>query len=349
MVENEIAIVPSGYDPLFSTLRAQSYSKAILLSDENIYPLFGKSLKQQLEAILPTESIVIPAGESTKSVQMANSCWQQMAAFTTDRKSVLIALGGGVITDIGGFVAGCYMRGIDVMHIPTTLLGMVDGAIGGKCGVNLPEGKNLIGLFYPPRLILICLEHLKSLPQREFSSGLAEVIKYGVIYDAEFFYFLEKFMDAILNKDPSILMKIISRSCQIKKEIIKGDERDHNQRRAILNWGHTLGHAIETATKYEVYTHGEAISIGMNYAAKLSQKLGLVDRSFVERQEALFKRAHLPTELPDTIPKESLIELIKLDKKSTHGGISFIVARGFGDVFQLNQLDKDLILGTLNL
>lgn len=348
---SQVVIASSkGWAQLQTFLRSASkpYSSCIIISDEHVYSLYGTQLKSELEAQnLPVYTLILPASEQTKTLSTASYCWEKMHALGLDRHSLVIGLGGGMITDLAGYVAGCYMRGVDVVYIPTSLIGMVDAALGGKSGVNLAQGKNLVGLFHHPKFVLISPNFLKTLPSRDLRSGLAEVIKYGVIADAELFATLEREMPNLLMCNPTILQTIIHRSCAIKAEIVNADERDSG-RRAILNWGHTFAHAIETATKYAAYSHGEAVAIGMSCAAYVSHLLGYVDLQFVHRQDTLCEQAGLPTDLPN-IPLHQLIAHMRGDKKAISKKISLILAKGIGNVFKTDGVDEAIIIKALEL
>lgn len=327
--------------------KPKAYSSCMIISDEKIFSLYGDTFIKMLEANeIPTHHIILKSGEQTKRLETASKCWEEMYAKGLDRKSLVVGLGGGVVTDLSGFLASCYMRGIDAIHIPTTLLAMVDAAIGGKTGVNLPGGKNIIGTIYHPKLVLISPTFLASLPRRELCAGIAEVIKYGVIWDAELFEFLEKHAEKILQLDSQKIEVIISKSCAIKAEVVRKDEKEENLR-AILNFGHTVGHAIETSTHYSTYLHGEAIAIGMSCAAHISYKMGLIERSFIERLDNLCHLYHLPTALPD-IPIDHLIKLMMGDKKSVNKKISLILVNKIGKVVQVNDVDTSIIREALN-
>lgn len=324
------------------------YSRCVIISDENVFPLYGGQLSQFLQAQgIPISQMVLPTGESTKTLETANQCWIKMHQEGVDRQSLVIGLGGGVVTDLAGFIAAGYMRGIDIIQLPTTLLGMVDAAIGGKTGVNLPTGKNIIGIIHHPQLVLVTPRFLNSLPDRDMRSGLAEVIKYGVIWDAEFFHFLEQHVAQIIQRDPQILERIITRSCEIKAEIVQQDEQDKNVR-AILNWGHTFAHAIETATHYMKYSHGEAVAIGMSCAAHVSHALGFVDDDFIRQQDRLCQQLGLPITFPD-ISLEKCLQLMAKDKKAVVGKISLIIAEKIGKVFKINAVDPEIIKKTLEV
>lgn len=339
-------IVPSSekLDGLASFLKSTAYSSILVISDHQVFPLHGGPLLQLLEETGQTLAppMLIPAGEQSKSLAIAESCWTHMHAVGLDRKSLVIGFGGGVVTDLAGYVASCYMRGVAVAQIPTTLMGMVDAAIGGKTAVNLPTGKNLVGTFYHPRLILIAPHYLQTLQEREYRSGLGEVIKYGVIRDAGLFAYLEQNMEAILRKETKALEIILERSCAIKAEVVQSDEKEAGLR-AILNWGHTFAHAIETMTHYNTYLHGEAVAIGMNCAACTSRELGLVDDLFVKRQRDLCRHAGLPTLLPKGLDVDRMVALMAGDKKAVSGKITCIVARAIGQVEIASDVDPALI------
>ena len=242
----------------------------LLVSDTNVEPLYGESCAAMLEECgCKVTRIVVPAGESTKSMEHALQLYDAALAGQLDRKSYMVALGGGVVGDLTGFAAATYLRGINLIQVPTSLLAMVDSSVGGKTAVNLPQGKNLVGVFYQPHAVQINLDTLNTLPDREYFSGLAEVVKYGVIMDAAFFEFLEKHVAELLKRDYDILSKVVARCCEIKADVVRQDEKESGLR-AILNYGHTLGHAIENRCGYGKLLHGEAVAVGMAYAALLS-------------------------------------------------------------------------------
>jgi 3-dehydroquinate synthase len=308
-------------------------TRCAIITDSNVGPHYAAETTRLLEGagFLPT-TITLPAGEKTKSLKFVGQCYDALSKHRLERKSFVVALGGGVIGDLAGFVAASYLRGIPFVQIPTTLLAQVDSSVGGKVGINLPAGKNLVGAFYQPKLVICDLATMDTLPARELSSGLSEVIKYGIIYDAAFFRVLERQMEVALRRDPTVLSKIIARCCEIKAEVVSQDETETGLR-AILNFGHTIGHALEAVSGYGKYLHGEAISIGQVYAARLSQKLFGLPAGEVERVRALLKRAGLPTEVAMSAPvKEKILAAMKLDKKVSHGEIKFVLAREIGKV-----------------
>lgn len=339
--------ITSSWDTLKQFLKEQSFSNIQVISDHMAFSLHGEPLMQFLDDAGQTlvAPMLFSAGEPFKTLATAETCWTHMHAAGVDHRSLVIALGGGVVTDLGGFVASCYMRGIALVHIPTTLMGMVDSAIGGKTAVNLPTGKNLIGTLYYPKLILIDLNYLKTLPQREFRSGLAEVIKYGVILDAALFDYLEKHIEEISR--PEHLQYIVDRSSAIKAYIVEQDEKKKGIR-AILNFGHTFAHAIETATNYATYLHGEAVAIGMCCAAHASQELGFVDQSFVKRLQDLCKRAHLPTHLPSHINVDELIARMSGDKKAADGKIALVISHKIGNADLVNEVNSQIVKKVLH-
>lgn len=340
----EVAIDPNGLNHLSNYLSKWKgvYTSAVVISDDIVYPLYGERVAKQLSSLTNSiHPIIVPNGEPTKTLETAKSCWTQMHALGVDRKSLLISLGGGVISDLAGFVASCYMRGTDVIHIPTTLMGMVDAAIGGKTAVNLPQGKNLIGTIHHPKMIFIDPGLVSSLDLRQVRAGIAEVIKYGLIWDPELFNYLEENLEQIIALQPEKIATIISRSCMIKTAIVQKDEKDLGIR-AILNYGHTFSHAIETATEYQSYLHGEALAIGMSCAAHLSAELGYVDDNFINRQDQLIHRAGLKTQLPH-IDLDKLISLMAADKKANAGALSCIVCLRIGKAAKINDIPRQLI------
>lgn len=273
--------------------------------------------------------ILIPDGETYKDYFWSYHILTKLLELGFDRKSCLLALGGGVIGDITGFVASVYMRGIPYIQIPTTLLAQVDSSVGGKTAVNHSLGKNMIGTFWQPALVWIDVDTIDSLSEREFLSGLAEVIKYGVIWDREFFEFLEKNRDKIIKRDKNTLITIIRRSCEIKSEVVSKDERE-SALRAILNYGHSIGHAIETITGYSLYLHGEAISIGMAYEAKLANTLGFLNKDEFLKIKKILKEYSLPVDMPSIIDIYGIIKTVLLDKKNIQGKIRMVIPESIG-------------------
>lgn len=303
----------------------------LLVADETVDALYGARVADGLTAAgFGVARATVPPGESTKSIEWFGHLCERAAEARLDRTSAICALGGGVIGDLAGFVAGAYLRGVRLVQVPTTLLAMVDSAVGGKTGVNLPQGKNLVGVFHQPSLVVADTEVLKTLPRREIAAGLAEVIKHGIIRDADLFAFCEHSMDALLAGDAAALTHVIARSCEIKAAVVTADERESGER-AILNFGHTIGHAIEQVTAYGAYLHGEAVGIGMDYAARLSARVqGLSERD-ARRIRALIQRAGLPVSAPD-LKWAEVRRAMAVDKKGAAGTPKFVLARAIGAV-----------------
>lgn len=323
-------------------LRFSVGKKVAVISNPKVSELYGEKVlsslkKEGFDAYL----ILIPDGEIYKDYFWAYHVLTRLLELGFDRRCCLIALGGGVIGDLTGFVASIYMRGIPYLQIPTTLLAQVDSSVGGKTAVNHPLGKNMIGSFWQPVLVWIDVDTLDTLPEREFISGMAEVIKYGVIWDREFFEFLDANREKILKKDKNLLIPIIKRACEIKAEVVSKDERESSLR-AILNYGHTVGHAIETLTGYASYLHGEAISIGMVYEAKLSSMLGFLDKESFEKIKNSLKNFGLPTSLPLGFDSSAMVKTILLDKKNIEGKIRMVIPEAIGKMkinFEVSEED----------
>lgn len=313
--------------------------RVLIVTNPGLSELYGPAVETSLRlAGFESSTIKIPDGESHKTLESARRIYDAMLDHRMDRKSGVIALGGGVIGDLSGFAAATFMRGVSFIQVPTSLLAQVDASVGGKVAVDHPRGKNLIGAFYQPKLVLISLDTLSSLPDRELWAGMAEVIKYGVIADDTFFQYLEKHIEKALNRDPEVLAYIVARSCAIKAEVVAGDEREHG-RRAILNYGHTIGHAIETHTGI---LHGEAVSLGMLYAARIAHQMGLFNEDGVTRLTQLLKRAHLPTHRKD-LDIGAILATMLHDKKTVAGQFRFLLAHGIGSVEIHDDVRTDLI------
>jgi 3-dehydroquinate synthase len=257
-----------------------------------------------------------------------------------DRQSVVIAVGGGVVGDLAGFVAATFARGLAFFQVPTTLLAQVDSSVGGKTGINLPGAKNMVGAFWQPAGVLIDVQTLATLPDREFRAGLAEVVKYGVILDSEFFAYLEQHADEINRRDQTALMHIVARSCRLKADVVEADERETTGLRSVLNYGHTFCHALEAATGYETLLHGEAVAIGMHCAARLAERLGRVDETFVARQHALLTAFGLPVAVPDVEASE-LVRFMRRDKKAVAGHLRFVLPTRIGHVELVDGVKAD--------
>jgi 3-dehydroquinate synthase len=289
--------------------------------------------------------VLISDGEEHKNLKSLSVIYDRLIAERFDRRSCVLALGGGVIGDLAGFAAASFLRGIAYVQVPTTLLAQVDSSIGGKTGVNHQDGKNLIGAFYQPRLVLIDVAVLQSLPRRELIAGLAEVIKYGIIADPALFQLLEETIQKLIGLDHALLAQVIATSCAIKAKVVETDEREDDYR-AVLNFGHTIGHALEAATAYRKYLHGEAIGIGMAQAAMISVQQCFCDQRSVERIRKLIKRAGLPLEIPREVSMQNLIQSMEVDKKAAGGKIKFVMCAGIGKT-RFHWLSPSEILGAL--
>jgi 3-dehydroquinate synthase len=307
--------------------------RCAVISDTHVAPLYANAAFASLRSAgFEPLLISVPAGETSKNLKMVQSCCDQLAGHRLERKSFVVALGGGVVGDLAGFVAAIHLRGMAFVQVPTTLLAQVDSSVGGKVGVNLKAGKNLVGAFHQPRLVLCDLRTLDSLPAREFRAGLGEVLKYGIIYDARLFARLERDLPKLLRRDPKVLAEVIARCCEIKADVVRQDENE-NGLRAILNFGHTIGHAIENSAGYGKYLHGEAIAIGQVAAAKLSVELTGLPPGEATRIEKLFQRAGLPVAIKlSAIARAKLFAAMQLDKKVVGGEIKFVLAQSIGQV-----------------
>ncbi|MCM5678581.1 3-dehydroquinate synthase [Schlegelella sp. S2-27] len=303
---------------------------AVVVTNTSVAPLYASSVARAVSArhvrVLRVE---LPDGEEHKNWLTLNTIFDALLTNGCDRKTVLYALGGGVVGDMTGFAAACYMRGVPFVQVPTTLLAQVDSSVGGKTAINHPLGKNMIGAFYQPQLVVADLDVLDTLPERELSAGLAEVIKYGPIADAAFLAWIEDNLDALLARDKAALAHAVKRSCEIKAWVVGQDERESGLR-AILNFGHTFGHAIEAGLGYGAWLHGEAVGCGMVMASELSAQLGLMPASFVDRMHRVIERAKLPVQGPATLSGDRYLELMRVDKKAEDGEIRFVVIESLG-------------------
>jgi len=299
-------------------------AQALIVSNTAVAPLYAERLRQALAAHYGTVALLeLPDGEQFKDWVTLNRVFDRLLGDGSDRNTVLFALGGGVVGDLTGFAAACYMRGVPFVQVPTTLLAQVDSSVGGKTAINHPAGKNMIGAFHQPQRVVCDLDTLRTLPQRELCAGLAEVIKYGPVADDEFLAWIEAHLDALLARDVPSLAYAVRRSCEIKAWVVGLDERESGLR-AILNFGHTFGHAIEAGLGYGQWLHGEAVACGMIMAADLSARLGLIDAAFAQRLAALIGRAGLPMRGP-ALGAERYLELMRVDKKSQGGEIRFVL------------------------
>ena len=306
---------------------------AVVVTNETVAPLYAQRLVSALQVrYAVVHTVVLPDGEAYKTWESLNLIFDALLGHACDRKTVLFALGGGVVGDMTGFAAASYMRGVPFVQVPTTLLAQVDSSVGGKTAINHPLGKNMIGAFYQPLRVVCDLETLNTLPDRELSAGLAEVIKYGPIADMAFFDWIEAHIDALRAREPQAMAYAVRRSCEIKADVVGQDERESGLR-AILNFGHTFGHAIEAGMGYGQWLHGEAVGCGMVMAARLSQALGLVDAAFVVRLTRLIQHAGLPTVAPVLDAQDNAgryLALMRVDKKAEAGAIKFVLIDGPG-------------------
>jgi 3-dehydroquinate synthase len=319
----------------------------VIISDTNVDPLYAEPLADALvELGSEVDMLAVDAGEPSKAPDVACELWEQLLDQGADRQTVIVALGGGVVGDLAGFVAATFSRGLTFVQVPTSLLAQVDSSVGGKVGVNLPGAKNMVGAFWQPRGVVIDVDVLGTLPEREFRAGMAEVVKYGVIMDAEFFAYLETSVDAINQRNAAVLTQIVERCCRLKADVVEEDEYETKGRRSILNYGHTFCHALEAVTGYEQLLHGEGVAIGMMCAARLAQRLGRVDGEFTERQLKLLAALHLPTVSPQVDPDE-LLEAMYHDKKVERGELRFVLPTQLGHVELVRGVRTDDVLAAL--
>jgi len=303
-------------------------STALVVSNETVAPLYLKAIRDSLAGV-KIHTLILPDGERFKTLEHWSRIIDKLVDVRATRDITLITLGGGVIGDMGGFAAACYMRGIRFIQVPTSLLAQVDASVGGKTGFNHPQGKNLVGAFHQPASVLIDIDTLKTLPDREFSAGMAEVIKIAVIRDAEFVNWLEDNSAGITAREPETLINMIGRSIQNKADVVTEDEREAGVR-ALLNFGHSFAHALETLTDYQSYLHGEAVAIGMMVATRLSEQRGLCAPGFGERLGNLLQLFGLPVNMPDNSDPDDILELMKLDKKVIAGSYRLILLKAVG-------------------
>jgi 3-dehydroquinate synthase len=316
--------------------------KAFLVSHPTLLDLYGSRVVDALQqAGFTTQTYAIPEGETSKTLDTAAELYTHLATYGADRQSVLCAFGGGVVGDLTGFAAATYMRGIPFVQIPTTLLAMVDSSIGGKTGVNHEFGKNMIGAFYPPRAVCTDISLLRSLPEREYLCGLSEIVKAGVIEDTELFTLMEREVDAIRRRDEAVLTTLIERAIAVKVRIVEEDPTERGVR-AILNFGHTIGHALEAVTAYEQYSHGEAVAIGMALVARLSEALGLCQPEARNRLYSVLERLGLPVAYT-AIDTQRLIDVMAHDKKAIDGVVQFVLMRDIGTVVYRQQVPTDAL------
>ena len=335
-------------------------SKALIITNTLIGPLYLAKVRKQLESAgVQVYDVILPDGEEYKTMEVLMMIIDKAMQCKLDRKSVFVALGGGVIGDTAGFAAAIYQRGVKFIQIPTTLMAMVDSAVGGKTAVNHPLGKNMIGAFYQPDCVIADLSTLDTLKAREFRSGISEIIKYGLIRDKEFFYWLEKNMELLLNRDDKVLTEAVIRSCQNKADVVAADEKEDNIR-ATLNLGHTFGHAIETGMGYGTWLHGEAVATGTVMACELSYKQGFISQETFERIKKLISQSTLPTTLQNDeaiqeiglssftdrlskLTKEEFLDLMSMDKKVANGKLSLVLLHDVGNAVITNSFNNELL------
>ena len=320
--------------------------QVLIVTNETVAPLYLKALQDELEAQFTVKVCVLPDGEQYKNQTSINQIYDALMAEHFNRDVTLIALGGGVVGDMTGFAAASFMRGVNFIQIPTTLLSQVDSSVGGKTGINHPQGKNMIGAFWQPQMVLADMRTLKTLPARELSAGLAEVIKYALIMDVDFLTWLEHNLPAMMALDLAVLGEAVKRCCQYKADIVAQDERESGVR-ALLNFGHTFGHVIETHQGYGNWLHGEAVAAGMVQAAKLSQKIGWLTTEDVERIKRVLTLANLPI-TPPAIDVQTALGLMGHDKKVKHGQIRLILLKSLGEAVLTNDFDAKLLTEVLS-
>ncbi|MBI5040356.1 MAG: 3-dehydroquinate synthase [Gammaproteobacteria bacterium] len=320
--------------------------QVLVVSNVTVAPLYLDALQSALPGYT-LKHINLPDGEVYKTLDTLNMIFDALLENRFNRRCTLIALGGGVVGDICGFAAASYQRGVDFIQVPTTLLAQVDSSVGGKTGVNHKLGKNMIGAFHQPNCVVIDTDTLNTLADRELSAGLAEIIKYGLIRDPEFFTWLEQNLDRLLARDPEALAFAIERSCRNKAEVVSADERESGQR-ALLNLGHTFGHAIETGTGYGTWLHGEAVGTGMLLAAELSARQGWLNTTQVERITRLLERARLPVQTPASMNTEQFLDLMAVDKKVLDGGLRLVLMKAIGEAIVTSDFDARHLRATLD-
>ena len=320
---------------------------AVVITDDNVAQHATAVAESIADAGADVDVLTVAGGETSKSVDMAAVLWDEMLAAGADRKSVVVAVGGGVVGDLAGFVAATFARGLEFVQVPTTLLAQVDSSVGGKTGINLASAKNMVGAFWQPLAVFIDTHVLRSLPDREYISGLAEVIKYGVIQDADFFGYLEDHVDELNQHDDDTIRHVVSRCCRLKADVVEADERETSGVRAILNYGHTFAHALEAISGYGQLLHGEAVSIGMLCASRLAESLGRIDAETTHRQHALLSAVGLPVAIPAVDP-DALLELMMHDKKVEHGRLRFVLPDRLGHVELVGDVDPAAVRAALN-
>jgi 3-dehydroquinate synthase len=322
---------------------------AVIVTDNVVDALLADAAGDRLvEEGWEVDVLVVDAGETSKSVEVADDLWNALLAEGADRQSAVIAIGGGVVGDLAGFVAATFARGLDFIQVPTTLLAQVDSSVGGKVGVNLPGAKNMVGAFWQPRGVLIDVDVLRTLPPREYRAGLAEVVKYGVILDDVFFHYLESHVAEVNRQDAAVLARLVEGSCRLKADVVERDERETTGLRAVLNYGHTFAHAFEALGDYTSLLHGEAVATGMRCAARLAARLGRIDQATVDRQDALLERLGLALDPPD-VEGQELLRVMHRDKKASAGKLRFILPNRIGHVDLVGDVADADVLAALEM
>jgi 3-dehydroquinate synthase len=315
--------------------------QVMIVTNDTVAPLYLEQCRRGLQAFA-CEAVILPDGEQYKTLETVNLVFDALLDKRFNRTATVVALGGGVVGDIAGFAAACYQRGVAFVQVPTTLLAQVDSSVGGKTGVNHALGKNMIGAFHQPRCVVADTGTLSTLDDRQLSAGIAEVVKYGLIRDAEFFQWLEQHIERLLEREPEILATAIERSCRNKAQVVAADELERGQR-ALLNLGHTFGHAIETGAGYGVWLHGEAVAAGMCMAADFSARLGWLSSEAVARIRELLRRARLPVQPPSTMSAQRFLELMAVDKKVLDGRLRLVLLKDIGDAVVTDQFDGQML------
>lgn len=325
--------------------------RVLIICDAAVQAVHGSAVqKSLLEAGAEVRMVAVPSGEQTKSYEQTQRLYDHLVDMSADRRTIVVAVGGGVTGDLAGFVAATYARGLRFVQVPTTLLSMVDSSVGGKTGINHPRGKNLIGAFHQPIGVLIDLATLGTLPDREYRSGLAEVVKYGVILDVEFFDYLEQNITGLNTRDPEVLRHVVARSCELKADVVRQDEYETTGLRAVLNYGHTFGHALEALAGYGSILHGEAVSIGMVCASRLAESLGRITARDTERQVELLQALKLPVDVPGHLKgrRDDILQCIMLDKKTESRELRFVLPSKIGHVEIVKGISPEQALQCLH-
>ena len=324
-------------------ITTEPLAHAVVITDTNCGSYANTVAESIASEGANVDVLAIEAGEQSKSAASAAALWEEVLSTGADRKTQIVAVGGGVVGDLAGFIAATFARGVSFVQVPTTLLAQVDSSVGGKTGINLSSAKNMVGAFWQPLTVLIDIDVLSTLPERDFVAGLAEVIKYGMIQDAQFFEWLEEHVFEIKKLDPETMQYIVSRCCRLKADVVEADERETSGRRAILNYGHTFAHALEAASGYGELLHGEAVSIGMMCAARLAESMGRIDPEVTAKQHAILQAFGLPVGVPIHLTLERLMDLMMHDKKVEYGKLRFILPDRLGNVELVGDVDPKLV------